>query len=114
MPQRPLNKNRRQEVQGTLAASGAATVFFTVPFGPSWEIIQITITSNSALETSAKTYIGTNNAGVLISQTFTGNDDTDSQPNVTLRSGDSLACVWENGTPGALVRLTAIFNEVDY
>jgi hypothetical protein len=114
MQQRPLNKNRRQEVQGTIAASGAATVFFTVPFGPSWEIKQITITSTSVLETTAETFIGTNAAGIAISQSFTGNNDTDSQPNVTLRSGDSLCCVWANGTPGTIVRLTAIFDEVDY
>jgi hypothetical protein len=112
--QRHLNRNRRQEGQAAIAASGAAFVFFTVPFGPSWEIKQITITSTSTLETSARTFIGTNSAGILISQSFTGNDDTDSQPNVTLRSGDSVCCVWEGGTPGAIVRLTVIFDEVDY
>lgn len=111
---RPLQRNKRQEVQVTIPASGTVTATFTVPIGPSWEIKQISITSTSTLETTAKSYIGTNSAGIFISQSFTGNDDTDSQPNVTLRSGDSLAVVWENGTPGAIARLTAIYDEVDY
>lgn len=114
MAGRHLNKNRRQEVTVTVPANGTVTATFTVPFGPSWEVKQITIDGNSALEPTCKTYIGINDSGIAISQSFTGNDDTDSQPNVTLRAGDSLAAVWANATPGARMRLTAIYDEVDY
>ncbi len=110
-----LAKNKRQELQGTFPASGVLTVSDTVPLGPSRDVKQIAIsTTNTANETLCTTYIGTNSAGVLISQSFTGNNDTDSQPNVSLRSGDSLCAVWTGGAVGTIARLTYIYDEVDY
>jgi len=109
-----LARNIRKETQVTVPASGTVTALFTVPFGPSWEVKQIGIKCDSTTETICNTYIGTNSAGVFISKSFTGNDDTDSQPNITLRSGDSICAVWESGSLNAIARLTVIYDEVDY
>ena len=111
---RQLQRNLRAEKQGTFSAAGTLTIFFSVPLGPSWEVKQIAINANSALEPICSTYIGTNSAGVFISNSFTGNSDTDDQPNVTIRSGDSIAAVWASGTPGAIGKLTVIYDEAAY
>ncbi len=111
---RILNKNIRTEVSGNIAANGTLTLTLSVPPGPSREIKQIGITGNSALEPTCSTYVGTSSAGVFISNSFTGNGDTDDQPNITLRSGDALAAVWAGGTSGARMKLTVIYDEVAY
>ena len=111
---RQLYRNKRAELQGTLSASGGLTVFVTVPLGPSWEVKSIDVKGNSALEPTADTYVGVNSSGVHISNTFTGNGDTDSQPNTTLRVGESVAIVWAGGTPGALMKAVVIYDEVSY
>lgn len=102
------------EARGTFDASGNLTVGIQVPLGPSREVKQIAVSTNIATgsETNCSTYIGTNASGVLISQTYTGNSDTDSQPNVLLRSGDSICAVWSGGVSGALGTLTIIYDEV--
>jgi hypothetical protein len=111
---RQLNRNKRAEIQGTISAAGTLTIFATVPLGPSWELRSIDVKGNSALEPTADTYIGTGATGQHISQTYTGNNDTDSIPYVTLRSGESVAVVLANGTPGAIMRATIVYDEVAY
>jgi hypothetical protein len=112
---RALQRNRRAEAYATVAANGTATAIIPVTVGPSWEIKQISVSvTGSTLETTAATYVGTNAAGVLISSTIVGNGDTDSEPNTTIRSGESLCCVWDTGTPGARCKLTVVFDEVAY
>ncbi len=111
---RQLQKNIRTERQGVFSGVGALTLFVGPPVGPSWELRQIAISTTSVLETTCVTYIGINSSGVLVSQSFTGNNDTDSRPNVTLRPGDNIAAVWAGGTPGATGKLTLIYDEVAY
>ena len=111
---RQLYRNKRVELQGVLSASGGLTVFATVPLGPSWELKNVDVRGNSVLEPTADSYIGTNSSGVHISNTLTGNGDTDSQPNTTLRPGESVAVVWAGGTPGALMKAVVIYDEVSY
>lgn len=112
---RQLQRNKRDERTGTFDASGNLTLIIgPVPIGPSWEIRQISIRTTSVLQTLASTYIGVSNAGVFISNSFTGNADTDSAPNVTIKPGDSLCCVWSGGTPGSFATLTIIYDEVNY
>ncbi len=111
---RQLQRNRRQEATVTALADGTATAIIPVNVGPSWEIKQISVNTNSVLESSAATYVGTNSAGVLISTTLVGNGDTDSEPNTTVRSGESLCCVWSTVTVGARCKLTVVFDEVSY
>lgn len=111
----PLQRNKRDERTGAFDGSGNLTlVIGPIPVGPSWEVKQISIRTTSALQTLAATYIGVNSSGIFISNSFTGNADTDSQPNVTLKPGDSLCCVWQGGTPGAFATLTVIYDEVSY
>jgi hypothetical protein len=110
-----LQRNKRDERTASFPASGTLAITIgPIPMGPSWEIKQISIRSSSVLETTAATYIGVDASGVFISRSFTGNADTDSAPNVTLRPGDSVSCVWEGGTPGAVATLTIIYDEVAY
>lgn len=110
-----LYRNKRVEIQGTFDADGALTVSVSVPLGPSWELRQIGIkVLGSTSETFCNTYVGSNASGVFISQSYTGNADTDSEPNTTLRPGDSLSAVWTEGTVGALGTLTVVYDEVGY
>lgn len=109
---RQLNRNIRTERTGFIPISGSLTLSVTVPPGPSWEIKQLAIKGNSALEPTCSTFIGTNSAGVFISTSLTGNGDTDDQPNVTLRSGDSICAVWSSATGNAVMTFTIIYDEV--
>lgn len=116
MPARQLQRNKRAEAQAAFSAAGVALVTIGVPMGPSWELKQITISTTvaAATLTRATTFVGTNNAGVKISSTLLGNFDTDSQPQTTIRAGESLCCEWTQGTVGAIARLTAFYDEVAY
>lgn len=113
---RVLQRNIRLQKQAVFDAGGSATVVIgPVPVGPSWEIKQITVkTTVTALLSSATTFVGTNNAGTFISNTLKGNNDTDSQPNTTIRYGESVCAVWTNGTPGRVATLGIVYDEVDY
>lgn len=112
---RMLQKNKRVEVQVTFPASGIITAVVQVPLGPSWEIKQIGVKTNvTANQTNCTTFIGQNNAGVFISNTLIGNADTDSMPNVTVRSGDALCAYWTGGTVGKIATMTVIYDEVGY
>jgi len=91
---RVLQKNRRAEVYATADAGGAATCVVNIANGPSWEVKQITVTNTGALIPSAATYVGSSPSGVPISSTLIADSDTDSQPNITLRSGESLCAVF--------------------
>lgn len=113
--QRILQRNKRFEGQALFQADGTCTVIIQVPPGPSWEVKQIgvktTVTTNL---TSCTTFVGTNSAGIFISSTLLGNSDTDSQPQTTVRYGESLCAVWTGGTPGRIGRMTVIYDEVGY
>lgn len=112
---RILQRNIRVEKQGIFLSTGLLTVSISVPLGPSWEIRQISVKTNiTSVNTSCETRIGTSSAGVFISSTVTGNSDTDSEPNVTLRPGESICALWALGTVGSIGRLTVIYDEVDY
>lgn len=112
---RQLQRNLRKYAQVVVNAQGMATAIIDTIPGPSWEVQQISITSTSTALTAASTYRGRNAAGEFISSTlFKGNKNTDSQPNVTLKLGDALCCVWTGGTPGALCTMTVIYDEVAY
>ncbi len=112
---RNLQRNIRAESQGVFNATGNLIVSVPCPVGPSWEIKQIAVSTNiTTVNPTCTTYIGTNASGVVISTSLTGNGDTDSQPNVTLRPGDSLAAVWGSGVVGAIGKLTFIYDEVAY
>lgn len=109
---RKLNRNIRTELRGNLNASGTLTLTFTVPLGPTWEVKQVSISGNSTLEPQASSYIGIGSSGVFVSNSLTGNGDTDDTPNVLLRSGDSFSLVWTGGTSGALMKVAIIYDEV--
>lgn len=112
---RMLQKNKRAEPQAVFNAAGQCTAVASVPMGPSWEIKQITVeVIGSVPQTKCVTFIGTNNSGVRISQTLTGNFDTDSIPNTTIRAGESVCAFWTGGTVGAVGRMTVIYDEVGY
>ena len=114
MPNRKLYTNKRLEAQALFDANGRAVAVVNVPPGPAWEVIQIAIsTTVTANLTQAATYIGTNESGIFISNTLLGNKDTDSFPNVTVRYGESVCCVWAAGTAGRTARMTVVYNEVD-
>lgn len=115
MATRVLQRNKRVEVTVTFNASGTALAIIGVPLGPSWEVIQITVSTTITTTLSkCTTFVGTNNSGVKISSTLLGNFDTDSTPNTTVRSGESLCAEWTQGISGQTARLTVIYNEVDY
>ena len=118
MPPRPLQRNKRAEPQAVFNASGVATAIAAVPMGPSWELNQITVEVVGATVTSAQskctTFIGTNNSGIRISNTLTGNFDTDSIPNTTIRAGESVCAVWTGGVVGSVARMTVNYDEVAY
>jgi hypothetical protein len=112
---RILQKNIRIEKQAIFNASGVATAVLQVPLGPSWEVKQISVkTTVTANQTTCRTFIGQSDAGIFISNTLIGNADTDSQPNVTVRSGDSLCAVWTGGTAGRIATMTVVYDEVAY
>lgn len=112
---RQLNRNKRREAYATFDASGNATAVIDVAPGPSWEIKQIGVSvTNSTTTPSCSTYVGRNNAGIFISSTLTGDSDTDSLPNVTLFTGESVCAVWSLGTVGSLGKMTIIYDEVPY
>lgn len=108
-------RNRRVESTGVVDSNGNSTVTVTALAGPSWEVKQIgvTCTSSDPLPSCA-TYIGFGPSGIFISSTLLGDSDTDSSPNVTLRTGDSISAVWAGASPGAQTRLTIIYDEVGY
>lgn len=110
-----LQRNQRREAYATASASGAATAVLNVPNGPSWEVKQISVSvTGTTLIPTAASYIGTNSAGVFLSSTLIGDSDTDSFPNATVRTGESLCVVWAGCTVGALCKATVVFDEVDY
>lgn len=113
---RQLQRNKRAEQTVTVDASGNATAIISVASGPSWEVKQVGVTvTGTTLIPVATTYIGTNSAGVFISSSYTGDSDTDSVPNVTLRVGDSICAVWSGATPSTpRAKLTVIYDEVSY
>ena len=112
---RALQRNRRAEAYAIANASGAATAVINIPIGPSWEVKQISIsTGTSATLPSAATYVGTSSAGIFLSSTLVGNSDTDSFPNITVRSGESLCCVWSLVTVGVQCKMTVVYDEVGY
>ncbi len=106
--------NQRIEAQGVFAANGTLTVTVSVAPGYSWNVKQISVSATSALQSTCSTYVGLGASGVFISSTLLGNSDTDSEPNTTVRVGESLSAVWAGGTPGAIGRLTVIYDEVAY
>lgn len=115
MPQRQLQRNKRVEASALFDAAGNATAVVNVPIGPTWEIKQISIsTTVTANQTRATSFVGTNSAGVIISSTLIGNGDTDSQPNTSVRSGESLCVVWSGGTVGRQAKMTVVYDEVGY
>lgn len=105
--------NQRLESQATVPASGNITVIISnMTAGPNWNVKQISIAvSTATLSPSCNTYIGTNAAGVFISNSLTGEADTDSQPNVTIKYGESICAVWTGADVGAVARLTVIYDE---
>lgn len=112
---RQLQTNKRIEVQVVFNAAGVALASASVPLGPTWQLKQITVsTTVTANLTTATSYIGTNNAGVKISSTLLGNFDTDSFPNVTVRSGEAVCVEWIGvaGNSGKLAKMTVIYDEV--
>ena len=111
---RQLQRNKRAEAYVTISASGTGTAIVSVPLGPSWEVKQISVSCDGTLIPACSTYVGTNSAGVFISSTLIGNSDTDSAPNVTARSGESLCAIWSNATVGARAKMTVIYDEVGY
>lgn len=115
MPPRSLQLNKRIETTVTVDASGNATAVLDVVPGPSWEVkqISISVTGGNTIPRAA-TYVGRDANGVFISNSLIGNADTDSDPNITLRAGDSVCCVWNVATPGARAKLTVVYDEVAY
>jgi len=111
---RPLQRNKRAETTVTVDATGAATAVIDVVPGPSWEVKQVSLSCTGSAIPQAATYVGRNSAGVFISSTYLGNSDTDSLPNVTLRSGESICAIWSNGTSGSRAKLTVVYDEVGY
>lgn len=112
---RALQRNKRVEAYATATASLTATAVIPVTVGPSWEVKQISVSATgSTTQSSASTYVGTNSSGVFISSTLIANSDTDSTPNVTLRSGESLCCIWTKVSSGSVCKLTIVYDEVGY
>lgn len=115
MPPRQLQRNKRLEKQALFDSAGVCLAVVQVPLGPSWEVKQIAVkTTVTANQTTCRTFIGQSDAGVFISNTLIGNADTDSQPNVTVRSGDSLCARWTGGTSGRIGTMTVVYDEVAY
>ena len=110
-----LQKNIRREAYATADATGTATAVVEVNPGPSWMVKQIGVSTNSTVTLpTATTYVGRNTSGVFVSSTLVGNSDTDSLPNVTLRSGESLCAIWAGCTVNDQCKITVIYDEVAY
>lgn len=110
-----LQRNKRAELTVSIPGSGTATAVMSVPPGPSWELKQVSVEClNSTTIPIATTYVGVNANGVFVSSTLLGDGDTDSQPNTTLRTGESFCCVWVGASSGSVARLTIIYDEVAY
>lgn len=115
MPGRQFQRNKRTEAYATVVAGTSCTAVINVAPGPSWEVKQISVSAVGASTLPAcATYVGTNTAGVFISSTITGNSDTDSTPNTTVRTGESLCAVWTNASIGTVCKITVVYDEVDY
>lgn len=106
-------RNIRLEAQATVPANGNITVAINNMRGPDWELKQIAVSvSTGVLSPVCNTYIGTSSAGVFISNSLTGESDTDSQPNSTIKYGESVCAVWTGADVGSIARLTVIYDEV--
>ena len=109
-----MQRNKRTENTVTVDATGAATAVIDVVPGPSWEVKQVSVTCTGTNIPQATTYVGRNSAGVYISSTYLGNSDTDSTPNITLRSGESICAIWSNASVDSRAKITVVYDEVGY
>jgi len=86
----------------TIAANGTARVRFSPStYGTVWEVTRINVQANSAAEPRVLFYVGNESNSNLVSTTYGGNLDTDTDPKITLNGGDVLIGVYIGGTPGA-------------
>lgn len=72
-------------------------------FNETWKVEVVTVNvSSNVLEPTFKMYRGTStDITALISGTYAGSFDTDSQFNYTVQPNEKLTCVWEGGDVGA-------------
>jgi hypothetical protein len=113
MSERPLRDFR------TVTLNGSGTG--TVSFGPQrantfWTInsISVTVSSNVA-EPTASIYRGTPNVGSLVTATYSGSQDTDSNVNDNpLYPGEVYSCQWTNGDPSATATVSFTGVESSY
>lgn len=62
-----------------------------------WDCRSITVLNTSTTnEPTAKVYRGAEDSTRLMSATYSGRQDTDSELNVKLQAGEQLVIVWEN------------------
>jgi len=102
---RPIRDSRSV----TLNASGTGSV----SFGPSrgntyWFIktVSVSVSTNTS-EPTASIYRGTVNPGSLITATYSGSQDTDSDVNDNpLYPGETYTCQWTGGDSGALATIS--------
>ena len=86
----------------TIEADGTARVRFSPStYGTVWEITRINVQANSAKEPKVLFYVGNESQSNLVSTTYGGNLDTDTDPKITLNGGDVLIGVYLDATPGA-------------
>ena len=105
MTERPLLDSRAT----TIDANGVGTV----TFGPSrpntkWLIRKYSVSvSSNTDEPTASVYRGTVNPGTLISATYSGSQDTDSDVNDNpLYPGEFYTCQWTGGDIGAMATIS--------
>jgi hypothetical protein len=90
-----------------LDGSGNGTGILNGPKpGQKWTITQVSVLCTGVAVPVFKYYKGTVNDGNFISGTFTGNQDTDSAPNIELFPGEYLTGVWTGGSSGAVGTFT--------
>ncbi len=105
MSARPLRDSR------TVVLNGSGTG--TVTFGPgrpntTWLIERMSVkVSSNTNEPVASVYRGTVNPGTLISSTYSGSNDTDSQVSDNeLYPGEYYTCQWTGGDSGATATIS--------
>lgn len=99
-----------------LDGSGNGSVSFGPQYGGTQWVIQrmSVIVSSNTNEPEANVYRNTIGQGSLISGTYSGSNDTDSQVNDgPLYPGESYICRWTGGDPGATASITFYGEQYD-
>lgn len=107
------DRRYRESRQVTLNAAGFGSAFITPQrHGVKYVITGIGTQGSSSVEPQFKVYEGTVDAGNFRSGTYTGNNDSDTELDLEIYSGERLSVAWSGGSVGAVMTATFFGQEV--